>query len=157
MRLANVDLSNNILTQLAYGASYSAASVVAAVAAANSQAQLYNTAIPPTITAVLSLWVSIGTAGDVTLGFYNTALTTDDGAGNANLAGLDTSYTHARHATNAGLQGTMLKRVSLPAGQSVNIVQPFEFGLINNRGLIVQAVTVNIPIVVSWSFAEIQG
>jgi hypothetical protein len=143
------------MASTAYQVVFSQFANVAAVAAQNSIAQLLAPNLQTPLSQTLGIWVSLATAGDVIVASYDTALATLDGAGNPTVPPLaNHSQTVVRHGTNAALLGTQLKRVSLPAGQSLNIIIPFEFAINLAHGLIVEAVTVNVAMICSFLWQD---
>jgi len=157
MRLSNTANPSDPLLVAYLGLAFTGVSNVAAVAAAVSESQL----LPPSgavmAASPIGVWVSLATAGDILVTSFATPLATSDGLGQSVYLGSPAGVSTIRHGTNATPQGTLIKRMSLPAAVGTQVLWPYELAVPHGQGLVIAAVTVNVAMIVSWNFVEVWG
>jgi hypothetical protein len=157
MRIVNSQPADQVASIAPIGVVYDGFGAQAAVAAANGMVQLWLPLGSGVSLFVIDCMASLGTAGDIVVCSYNTALATLAMAGVSTALGSPAGSGQVRTGSNAGILGTQMQRLSLPANQSMQVVRPWELVLPQNQGVLIAAVTVNVALTVTYRWTEFGG
>lgn len=137
-----------------YGSLFVAQIALAASVGNVSQIQLNNLTGSGRDVHLFRADASISVAGDILISSLAASLGTDGGAGACARLGFPAANSHIRSAQPAAVTGTALKRLTLPAGQSLSLLNPWEISIPPNQGVVIQTVAVNTALVVSFAWLE---
>lgn len=143
------------LSELRAGRAFSQTLALGATPAEYGHVQLFNPASSGVKIVVYTANAIGSSAMALYLSLYNTALTTDGGAGVNLLSGGSAGAGHIRSATDASQLGTALHFIQHAAGEHKYFEPRWLCQLGESEGVAVYASTVNVGMAVSFQWIEL--
>lgn len=152
---SQVTMTDRWFQELRAGRAFAGRGSIGAVGGQNGHVQLKNPAASGKQAIVAQIRVNILTAGYVAIATYDTDLATDVGAVSNLLMGGSAGVCHVRSTNNAGLLGTSIAVLYLPANTPTILWPSWGPELSPGKGICIDAGTVNVQIDVDWLINEV--